>query len=227
MSFRNIIANTALANVQSFLNKYDKPELVEEYVRAGLIYYGETPFLYRVFKPTDVPAPKSKERGGYKVGGGLHLSFMREPGPISFPDTPGVISRPTHPRHNAQLLWKARDQAVPADRIITRKQPSWDARSRLHGRTYTQKVLIPSFNNPFLQVERTLCMHSTGYFIEDKRSFSEKFWGHRTAIYIKLVMEPSDSRWGSFHAALSYSEDVQEKVERVQQASRDLDQWPE
>ena len=74
MSFRNVIANAALANVQSFLQKYDKPELVEEYVRAGIIYYGEIPFLYHVFQPTDVPAPKS-ERGGYKVVSGSCLSF--------------------------------------------------------------------------------------------------------------------------------------------------------
>ena len=73
-SFRNIIANVALAKVQSFLKKYG-PERIEEYVKAGMIYYGEIPFLYRVFKPTDVPAPKSKERGGYKVVSGSHLSF--------------------------------------------------------------------------------------------------------------------------------------------------------
>jgi len=71
-SFRNIIANVALAKVQSFLQKYG-PERIEEHVKAGLIYYGEIPFLYRVFKPTDIPAPKSKERGGYKVVSGSCL----------------------------------------------------------------------------------------------------------------------------------------------------------
>ena len=78
MSFRNIIANAALANIQSFLKKYDKPERVEEYVKAGLIYYGEIPFLYRVFKPTDVTAPKSKERGGYKVVSESYLLLGRK-----------------------------------------------------------------------------------------------------------------------------------------------------
>jgi len=65
-----------LAKVQSFFKKYE-PEQIEEYVRAGLIYYGEIPFLYRVFKPTDVPAPRSKERGGYKVVSGSHLLFVK------------------------------------------------------------------------------------------------------------------------------------------------------
>lgn len=83
MSFRNIIANAALANVQSFLKKFGEPELVEKYVRTGLLYYGEIPFLYRVFETTDVPAPKSREKGGYKVVSGFRLLFVKHL--ISFP----------------------------------------------------------------------------------------------------------------------------------------------
>ena len=65
-------------------------------------------------------------------------------------------------------------------------------------------------------------MHSTGHFIEDKRSFSEKFWGHRTAIYIKLVKELSNSRWESFYAGLAYSENVQEKLN---ECSKPVETW--
>ena len=59
--------------MQSFLKKFNKPELVEEYVRTGLIYYGEIPFLYNAFKPTDIPAPMSKEKGRYRVVSGSRV----------------------------------------------------------------------------------------------------------------------------------------------------------
>jgi hypothetical protein len=66
MTFRNMIATTALINVKNFLVlKFKDPERVEEYVKSGLLYYGEIPFLYRAFQPSDIPC--SKEKGGYKV----------------------------------------------------------------------------------------------------------------------------------------------------------------
>ena len=66
MSFRSVIGTTALINVKTFLEtKFKSPELVAEYVKSGLIYYGEIPFLYRVFEPSAVCS--SKEKGGYKV----------------------------------------------------------------------------------------------------------------------------------------------------------------
>jgi len=52
-------------NVQAFMKRFKTPELIEGYVKSGLIYYGEIPFLYRVFDSTAVRS--SKERGGYKV----------------------------------------------------------------------------------------------------------------------------------------------------------------
>ena len=55
-------------------------------------------------------------------------------------------------------------------------------------------------------------MHSTGHFIEDKRSFSEKNWTHRTEIYIKLAKELSGSRWEGFYAGLAYSEGVEKRL---------------
>ena len=65
MTFRNLIGTTALVNVKGFLDKFKDPERIEAYVKSGLIYHGEIPFLYRVFEPSDVPSPK--EKGGYKV----------------------------------------------------------------------------------------------------------------------------------------------------------------
>ena len=64
-------------------------------------------------------------------------------------------------------------------------------------------------------------MHSTGYFVKDKRPFSEKFWGHRTAIYLKLVTGLPDSRWDSFYAALAYTEDIHEKLSEF----RPVEHW--
>jgi len=57
-------------NVQAYVKRFKTPELVEGYVKSGLIYYGEIPFLYRVFDSTTVRS--SRERGGYKVVSKLH-----------------------------------------------------------------------------------------------------------------------------------------------------------
>jgi hypothetical protein len=66
MIFRNLIATTAIINVKNFLTlKFKNPDRIEEYVRSGVLYYGEIPFLYRAFEPSAVPS--SKEKGGYKV----------------------------------------------------------------------------------------------------------------------------------------------------------------
>ena len=65
MSFRNAVGSTAVMSVQASMQKFKSAEHIEEYVKSGLIYYGEIPFLYRTFKPTDVPS--TKEKGGYKV----------------------------------------------------------------------------------------------------------------------------------------------------------------
>jgi len=55
-------------------------------------------------------------------------------------------------------------------------------------------------------------MHSTGYFIEDSRPFSEKVWGCRTAIYLKLAHEMTATQWGKFYDMLRVHEDIQEKL---------------
>ena len=65
-------------------------------------------------------------------------------------------------------------------------------------------------------------MHSTGYFIEDKRPFSEKTWGHRTAIYVKLSKELSNSQWNSIYGGLEVTEDVHK---RLNEFSRPVEQW--
>ena len=66
MSLQNVIGNAAVVNVQAFfLARYKSPELIAEYVKFSLLYHREIPFLYRVFKPTEVPS--KKEKSGYKV----------------------------------------------------------------------------------------------------------------------------------------------------------------
>jgi len=71
MSFRNTIGTTAITNVQSYLKRYTQDE-TEEYIQSALLYYGEVPFLYRVFDPTNVRS--AKEKSGYKV-----VSILRPP----------------------------------------------------------------------------------------------------------------------------------------------------
>ena len=71
MTFQNTIGNTAVTNVQSYLTRYTQDQ-TESYVRSAVMYHGEIPFLYRVFKPTNVSA--KKEKGGYKV-----VSAIRPP----------------------------------------------------------------------------------------------------------------------------------------------------
>lgn len=79
MTFRNMIATAALLNVKNFLSlKFKDPERVEEYVRSGMLYHGEIPFLYRAFLPSDVPC--SKEKGGYKVVSKCIRLFTEQPG---------------------------------------------------------------------------------------------------------------------------------------------------
>lgn len=65
MCFRNVIANAAVINVQNFMARHKNPDLAAEYVRFSMLYYGEIPFLYRVFECTNVRS--KKEKGGYKV----------------------------------------------------------------------------------------------------------------------------------------------------------------
>jgi len=52
------------------------PELITEYVKAGLIHYGEIPFLYHKFKPTNIPS--KQERSGYKVVSALLQKEMNQ-----------------------------------------------------------------------------------------------------------------------------------------------------
>ena len=65
MSFQNTIESTAVMKVQASMQKFESAGHIEEYVKSSLIYYGEIPFLYHMFKPMDVPS--TKEKGGYKV----------------------------------------------------------------------------------------------------------------------------------------------------------------
>ena len=65
-------------------------------------------------------------------------------------------------------------------------------------------------------------MHSTGYFIKDERSFSEKWWGHRTVIYIKLAKELSTSRWNGINGALASAKALQDKLK---ESSKPVERW--
>jgi len=59
--------------------RYKTPELIVEYVKAGLIHYGEIPFLYHKFEPTNIPS--KQERSSYKVVSALLQKEMNQSSP--------------------------------------------------------------------------------------------------------------------------------------------------
>ena len=65
-------------------------------------------------------------------------------------------------------------------------------------------------------------MHSTGSFIDDRRPFSEKNWGHRTVIYAKLAKDMNTLQWNSFYAGLGYAGEIQQKMK---ECSRPVEHW--
>ena len=74
----------------------------------------------------------------------------------------------------------------------------------------------------FLQVERALSMHTLGYFIKGRRSFSEKSWGNRTAVYLKLARDMTATQWVGFYGMLRVHEDIQDKLKEF---SKPAEQW--
>jgi len=62
-----MIGAEALTRVQAFFASKESDQ-IEAYVRTGMLYHKEIPFLYQVFKPTAVPL--KVEKGGYKVVSG-------------------------------------------------------------------------------------------------------------------------------------------------------------
>ena len=140
------------------------------------------------------------------------------------PDSPGAIPESSNSRYYASLLWEARHQGVSANGFVAGKKPC--GRTRAHLYRGTDLKTAPPFSRSdighIFQVERGLLMHSTGFYIKDERAFSEKFWGHRTAIYVKLAKEISDSRWESFYMALAHTEEVHEKMSEF---SKPVEHW--
>lgn len=65
-------------------------------------------------------------------------------------------------------------------------------------------------------------MHSTGYFVEDKRPFSDKLWGHRSAIYVKLAGELTDSQWTGFYGGLEFTDGINEKMREFR---KPVEEW--
>jgi hypothetical protein len=65
-------------------------------------------------------------------------------------------------------------------------------------------------------------MHSTGFYIESKRAFSERNWNHRTPIYLKLVKGLSAGEWKKFYAALGQ---VEESREKLREFSHPVERW--
>lgn len=65
-------------------------------------------------------------------------------------------------------------------------------------------------------------MHAQGFFIKCRRSFSEKSWGHRTAIYSKLAKAMTAGQWAGFYGMLRVHEDIQDKMDEF---GKPAEQW--
>ena len=65
-------------------------------------------------------------------------------------------------------------------------------------------------------------MHSTGSFIEDRRTFSEVNWGHRTVVYAKLANDMNTVQWNSFYKGLAYTDQFHEKLKEF---GRPAEHW--
>ena len=65
-------------------------------------------------------------------------------------------------------------------------------------------------------------MHTLGCFIKSHRPFSEKGWGHRTAVYLKLAKDMTTAQWTGFYDALRVHEDIQDKLKEF---SKPAEQW--
>jgi len=63
-------------------------------------------------------------------------------------------------------------------------------------------------------------MHTQGYFIKGRHSFSDKSWGHRTAIYLKLIKDMTAAQWGGFYRMLRVHEDIQEKLKEFSKPAK-------
>ena len=65
-------------------------------------------------------------------------------------------------------------------------------------------------------------MHAQGFFIKNHQSFSEKSWGHRTAVYLKLAKDMTAAQWAPFYGMLRVHEDIQDKLKEF---SKPAEQW--
>ena len=73
-----------------------------------------------------------------------------------------------------------------------------------------------------MQVEHALSMHTLGFFIKGRQSFSEKSWGNRTAVYLKLAKDMTTAQWAGFYGMLRVHEDIQDKLKEF---SKPAERW--
>ena len=86
----------------------------------------------------------------------------------------------------------------------------------------TSHALSHYRTHKILQVDRALSAHSIGHFVEDPRPFSEKAWGHRTPIYLKLAKKMSAAQWAGFYGMLHTHEKIKNQLEEY---SKPAEQW--
>jgi hypothetical protein len=55
-------------------------------------------------------------------------------------------------------------------------------------------------------------MHSLGFYVRARSSFSEVSCGLRTAIYLKLANDMTPSQWAAFYRMLRLHEDIDYKM---------------
>ena len=65
-------------------------------------------------------------------------------------------------------------------------------------------------------------MHTLGFFIKGSDPFSEKYWGHRTPVYLKLANDMTDAQWARFYGMLCVHEKIQDKLKEF---NKPTEQW--
>jgi hypothetical protein len=65
-------------------------------------------------------------------------------------------------------------------------------------------------------------MHTLGFFVKGLVLFSEKSWGHRTPVYVKLANDMTAAQWVRFYDMLRVHEKIEDKLKEF---NKPAEQW--
>ena len=65
-------------------------------------------------------------------------------------------------------------------------------------------------------------MHALGSYIKGRGSFSKKYWGNRTPVYLKLAQDMTNSQWDRLYGMLHTNESI---LEELRDCSKPAEEW--